>query len=379
MSARTPMLTPAPAPLNLGLIFAAFGRAIPAALAAAVVAGGITAGVLSQVDPVYEVKTQVALGSPTDTSQDPEVFASLVPLYSEMVTDSLTAEAVSAETGVAEPEILTAETTVPGVIEVSTRGESAAQATQVADSVVNNLNLRSAQLYADSVTNLQAESQRRSQAIQARIDQRTAANPEADIADLRWALEETASETSETQLQNIGIQKLSQSGSENEAVWPLPAATALAAALLVFLIVAGALTVWFLRRQSKADALWLRAIGQRHGIDTELARASTSSGLPPTAEAQAASALSRGDTVLLLGDVEIGNSFQAYDSEKVQVAEWRAPWWRKVAPAEVGLGIVVIDKGDKRASQATTAVQRLLDSGVPAFVAVRGRKRKEES
>ncbi|MGP6175229.1 hypothetical protein [Corynebacterium sp. A21] len=379
MPARTPVLNPAPAPLNLGLIFAAFRRALPGSLAAAVIVGGLTAGVLTQVDPVFEVRSQVSLGAPTDTSVDPEAMDSLVPLYSTMITDTITGAAVTAETGVAEPEIAIAETIVPGVLEVATRGESLAQAQQVADAVMTNLNTRSAQLYADSVNNLQAEAQRRIALIQGQIDARLAADPEADIADLQSAVEQAAAENSESQLQNTELLLLSQSNNEGSAVWPMPLATALVAALLAFLLVVSLLTLWFLRRTARADSLWLRILGHRYGVDTELARALGVSGLTPNAEARAAAALSRGEAVLLLGDVVIGHSFKAYDEAKIHQVSWQDAWWREVAPAGVGLGIVVIDKGDKRAKYAAIALERLVDSGIPAFLTVRGGKRKEES
>lgn len=374
MSNRNP---PVPAPLNLGLVFAAFRRALPAALLAALLAGGITAAVLNQVPEEYEVSTQLSLGYPGDTQIDPETQSNLVPLFTQMISDNQTREAVAAATGVGDPELSTTETSVAGVVTLNTRGESDAQAKAVADAVVESLKTRNTQIYNDSITALEAERNRATGAIQEQIDQRRAADPEADVADLESVIVTTLEESRAAGIQNIQPMVLSQSDNAGQAVWPLPLATSLAAGLLVFLLVDLILGIWFLRRRSRADSLWLRSLGHRLGADTELAPGDE--GLTPNAEARAAAVLSRGEAVLILGDVDTADTFHAYAEDQVHTTSWQNHWWREISPAQLGVGIVVINRGDKRAPQATTAVERLNESGVPTYVVVRSPTRKKRN
>ncbi|QGU08523.1 hypothetical protein COCCU_13120 [Corynebacterium occultum] len=373
MSDRNP---PVPAPLNLGLIFTAFRRALPAALLAALLTGGITAAALTQVPEEYEVSTQLSLGHPGDIESDPEILANLVPLFSQMISDNQTREAVQETTGVAEPKLSSAETSVAGVVTLNTRGESETQAKAIADAVVASLQTRGTQIYNDSIAALETETNRQTEALREQINQRRAADPEADVSELETAILIALEESRAAGIQNIQPMVLSQSDNAGQAVWPLPLATSLVAALLALLLVDFALGIWFLRRRSRADSLWLRSLGQRLGADTELAHGGN--GLTPKAEARAAAALSRGKEVLILGDVELGDAFHAYEEDRIHTVSWRDRWWREVSPAALGLGIVVIEQGDKQARHASIAADRLTESGVPTYVALRSKKRNEK-
>ncbi|WP_027004443.1 hypothetical protein [Corynebacterium halotolerans] len=368
------MPSPVPTPLDLGLIASAFLRSIPAALVIAVVAGGISAGVLSQTDPVYEVNTQVSLGSPADTSLDPQTLETLGPLYSSIANDEATKDIVRQRTGLDDPALTTSTTSVPGMIEVSARAGSVGEARNVAAAVVESMSRRSDYLYSESTQSLAEDVERRTAAIREQIDNRREEDEDADVSDLEGQIDMILQDTRDERMQHVQPIVLSQSDNDGEPVWPRLWQTSLVVGLLVFLLAQIPLTVWKLRRHRRADALWLRLIGHRYGVDRESALAD--GGLTPLAEARVSTALAEGGDVLILGDVDTGGIFDAYDAERLHRAGWLDPWWREVSPPDLQLGVVVIDKGDRRANLADTAVERLMESGVPAFVVVRSGKRK---
>lgn len=364
-----------PGPLDLGLVAAAFLRSVPIALAVGVVAGGAIGGVLTQLDPVYEVTTDVGLGAVSNPDLNPESVAQLVPLYLSIAEDTETAAAVEQATGVRDPEISATDTSVAGVIQVSTTGSSTEQARQLADAAVAALQERSGRLHADSVSTLTEQAADQTTALREQIEQRRAADRDADVSDLEWQIELINQDLNEQLPESMLPVQLSRSGGE-DPVWPRPLATGVVVGLIAFLVAAIPLTWWRMRRHHRADRFWLRGVAHRFGVPREFGAADR--GLTPLAESRAAAVLAAGDEVLLLGRVDPGEAFAAYAPERIHQAGWRDHWWRDLDPTRIGLGVVVIDHRDNRADQAATAVQRLVDSGIPAYVVVRSGKRNEE-
>ncbi|QGU05707.1 hypothetical protein CETAM_12380 [Corynebacterium comes] len=376
-SGQVPASPTAPAPLDLGLIFAAFLRSIPVALVIALAAAGITFLVLSRMDPVYEVKTEVSLGAPADASLDPETRARLGSLYALIANDPATRDLVKDETGLDDPWVTATETAVPGVIEVATRAGSVGQARAAAESVIGSMILRSDAFSSQSARVRAEDAERRIVALQEQIDARRAEDPAAAVADLEDQIGLIRQENREFRPQQVQPFVLSQSDNDGDQVWPRVWSTTLVVAMLVFLLAQIPLTIWRLRRHRRADGLWLRMIGRRFEVDRELSAAG--GGLTPLAEARTAAVLAHGGNVLVLGESDAGETFHSHGPGHLHQASWSASWWRELPPSDVQLGVVVVDKGERRANLASTAVERLVKSGVPTFVVVRSGKKRESS
>lgn len=371
-SAPTPA---APAPLDLGLIASAFLRSLPVALTIAVIAAGVTLVVLSQTDPVYEVKTRVAVGSPTAPGLDAETQERLGTLYSSIATDETTRDLLEEETSQTDPSVLAGETAVPGVIEVRTRAGSVDEARSMAETVLKSMTLRSTFFYSESARIRMEEAERRTTLLQEQIDTRRAANPEADVTDLENEIRLISEETGGIQPYQVQPLVVSQSDNDGARVWPQMWATSLVVAMLAFLLAQVPLIIWRLRRPRRADDLWLRMMGRTFGVEGE--SAAVGGGLTPLAEARAAAVLAGGGNVLVLGDSADGEKFRTEKPNRLHHASWLASWWRELPPSDIQLGVVVIDERDRRVSRAGTAVERLVKSGVPTFLVIRSGEKRE--
>lgn len=367
----------APAPLDLGLIASAFLRSIPAALVIAVIAAGISVGFLSQTDSVYEVRTEVSVGSPTDTGLDLENLERLGSLYSWIAVDETTRDLVREETAQSDPSLTAAGTDVSGVIEVFTRAESVEEARTMAGAVIESMTLRSDYFYSESARTRMEGEERRITPIQEQIATRRVADPAAEVTDLEAEIELIRQQARDIQPHQVQPMVLSQSDNDGEQIWPRVWSTSLVFAMLAFLLAQVPLVLWRLRRPRRADDLWLRTMGRSFDVEGESAAAG--GGLTPLAEARTAAALADGGNVLVLGESDTGERFNTEGSGRLHHASWLSTWWRALPPSDIHLGVVVIDEGDKRVNMAGTAVERLVKSGIPTFLVVRSGKKRGSS
>lgn len=357
-----------PAPLDLGMLWVAFLRALPLALVLGLAAGAATTVALDRRAPVYEVTSTVSLGVLSDADMPQWVIERAEPVYLAIAQDREMVEHVSAVTGVPDPRIRARAGSVQGVIQITAEGADVTQARTIADETVTALIRRSARMHETAMFAASSQSEELTAPLRRQILDRRAADPAAPVDDLEWQIELISREISALVPEVVPPVQVSQSDNGGEPVRPQPLQTGLVAGMAVALLAALPLTWRNFRHPRRPGRMWLRGLRNRYGVETE--SAPFNDGLSPLAEARAAQALAAGDTVLLLGHTGSLDHLAGRENAHVHEAAWLDPWWQSHPPNEVGLAVVTVSRRTKELRDIEQAVDHLTATGVPTLVAL---------
>lgn len=357
-----------PAPLDLGMLWVAFLRALPFALFLGLVAGAVTTVAMDRREPVYEVTSTVSLGVLSDSDIPQWIIERAEPVYLSIAQDRETVEHVSTVTGIPDPRISATAGSVQGIIQITAEGADVAQARSIVDETVTALIRRSARMHETAMFAASSQSEELTAPLRRQIVERRAADPGAPIDDLEWQIELISREIATLVPEIVPPVQVSQTDNGGEPVRPQPLQTGLVAGMATALLVVLPLTWWNFRRPRRVGRMWLRGLHNRYGVDTE--SAPFDDGLSPLAEARAAEVLAAGNTVLLLGRTGSLEHLTDGESGHVHEAAWLDPWWREHPPNDVGLAVVTVSRRTRQLREVEQAVDHLTATGIPTMVAL---------
>lgn len=365
--------------LDLGLLASAFARSLPLALAVGALISVLVGVVFASVTPTYATTTTVTVGTPSRAEKDAATMEALAAGMSEFVTDSRVRYYVQERSGQAVtlqgllPDIEVSTTKIPGVIEVITRskvGPDAASA--MGRLVVDGMNLRANEVRDEFLASVEESTQKQIDDLNKQIALRRDIDPKADTSDLLRLVYEARATTATLQAGYSSASIIAQDDGSGQQIWPKPFGTGAVAGLVVTLVLAVGLAISRLRRSRRADSVWARSIGHRHGSVVDIDTASHR-GMPPLTEAAVSAMLSAGRSVVILGAVTPVETprGEGATGARLVVAPWDCPWWRELPASDVGLGVVVVDQGDRSPGRAESGVASFAEVGVPSRVVVR--------
>ncbi|MFL0578392.1 hypothetical protein [Dietzia sp. 179-F 9C3 NHS] len=370
-----------PPVLDLGLMIRAFVASLPLAAVLGVIVGVLVAVILSGIAPTYTTTTTVTVGTPSRAEKDAATMEALGAGMSEFVTDDQVRHFVEAQTGEKVtlsglfPTVEASTTKIPGVIEIITRSTTGPlAASKMGRVTVDAMNLRANEVRDEFLASVDEATQEQIDDLNEQIKARRRIDPKADTSDLLQMIYDSRAQTQMLRVGYSSASIISQDDGGGEPTWPKPVATGVVGGLVVLLVAATLLAAFRLRRSRRTDVVWARSMGHRHGSEIDV-DAAAEDGLPVRSDAAVSGVLSRGGTVVVLGDVDLGTPplGKGVESARMLVADYDEPWWRDLPVADVALGVVVVDAGGSSTREAEQCLSTFTEVGVPTRLVVRRR------
>lgn len=365
--------------VDLMPLLTAFRKILPLALGLAVVVGAVVGGLASLEEPAYKVQTDIRIATADQTDRTPETMQTIASAYGATISDRSVQEAIESKTGQKvtlqgmSPSVNVGAAKTAGMLTITTQANSPQAARDLANAVVEAISRRATDIREETLRDSNAATQARIDLLQGEIDARLAADPRAQVMDLRNSIQEIRRTQEVQRLSFPTVTRISQTGGDAPSS-PQPVMNGLVAGLATFMVAAVALSILRLRRSSRTDELWALRMNRKYGTTVErcTGRAATPN---PQTEAAIAATLFEGGTVVLLGDVELPEELSRkarHSSAQGSIVHGAvdAPWWREVPPVAVGLGVVSVQDNAKGAAVARDAVAGLADAGVPTRIII---------